>query len=137
MDNVSKMWIAFLDQQKVDPKEADKEADLSEEALLECQKKLQEELEAKLAASPPSLFKLLNLKTELAEGELNQKTESHPKLAGYDHSLEQARMKFKEPESKPREENYEVTDTTPPQETRGEMGIDWDSLGDALINLLG
>ena len=137
MEIESKMLKAFMDQQKVDPKIADKQADLNQQALEERHKEFEKELEDKLAAAPPSLFKLLNLRTELKDGELNQKTIPHPKLAGYDHSLEQVRMKFKQPESRGNtgEQTYEVVDNTPPDDMRGEIGIDWGSLGDTLIGL--
>ena len=137
METESEMWKAFLDQQRVNPKTADDQADLTQQALEERHKEFEKELEDKLAAAPPSLFKLLNLKTELKDGSLNQKTEPHPKLAGYDHSLEQVRMKFKQPESRGNtgEQTYEVVDNSPPDDMRGEIGIDWGSLGDSLIGL--
>jgi len=137
MEIESKVLKAFMDQQKVDPKIADKQADLDQQAIEKRHKELEKELEDKLAAAPPSLFKLLNLRTELKDGEVNQKTEPHPKIAGYDHSLEQVRMKFKQPESRgdAGEQPYEVVDNTPPDDMRGEIGIDWGSLGDILAGL--
>jgi hypothetical protein len=134
MEIESKVLKAFIDQQKVDPKIVDKQADLDQQAIEERYQELEKEIEDKLAATPPSLFKLLNLRTELKDGELNQKTEPHSKLAGYDHSLERVRMKFKQPESRG-EQPYEVVDNTPPDDMRGEIGIDWGSLGDSLIGL--
>ena len=106
-----------------------------------------------LAAPKPSIAKAAGIPTQLKEGELDQKTEVHPRLQGYDHSLDMARIKFGEegegaeiladgvkiPEPEP--EGLRLCPRGMPEiegdpidgvEELPELGIDWDSIGKKL-----
>ena len=105
-----------------------------------------------LATPKPSLLDIIGGRTQLKEGELDQKTETHPRLKNYDHSLDMPRARFtddgadvlvngmKAPEPEPEglrlcprglpaiENNDPATKT----EDAPDLGIDWDSVGKQL-----
>ena len=61
-----------------------------------------------LIANPsPEISKSMNIPTNLKEGELNQKTESHPHFKNYDHSLDMKRkIGLKSANPTPNEDGY-------------------------------
>ena len=140
----SKMMQAFIDQKKV-----------YDEEVQALDQQMRDENERKallhLATPKPSLAEAAGIATQLKEGELDQKTEVHPNLRGYDHSLDMPRIRFGEdggeiladgvkiPEPEP--EGLRLCPRGMPEiegdpiegtEDLPELGIDWDSIGKKL-----
>ena len=84
------MFNAFLNQQKYTDPEADQIAKKIEQQKYENTQKAIEVL-----SRNQNISKYTSIPTNIKEGELNQKTESHPNLKNYDHSLEKVRIKFR------------------------------------------
>jgi hypothetical protein len=128
IDMKSKVLQAFMEQQKY----TDEEAIAMENAVADMQnenfRKGMEQL-----GRPQEISKNLSVPTQLKEGELDQKTESHPHFKNYDHSLEKMRRSFKSEDIDGVERDIshlpEGTDYNLPEH---QFGIDWGSLGDQL-----
>ena len=89
----SKMMDAFIKQTYGSPEkmeEAQYKAD-QREADIESLAKHHEQLAITEMCKDQSFKSTVNIPSKLKDGELNQKTESHPKLKNYDHSLEMGR----------------------------------------------
>lgn len=106
-------------------READKLADLNpnsqgnEKIEFEQDQKLRQEMASRMTKKPISQSMLIPSK--LKDGELNQKTESHPQFKNYDHSLEMDRKsslrdkflneKYKnDPEHKPTSQDFDFNE---------------------------
>jgi hypothetical protein len=126
------MWEAFMEQQKGTPEELDREADLMEQAVQEWKEQREKEAMEQLHSNQ-SLFEVLDLRTNLKKEDIEQKTEVHPNLKDYDHSLEKVRIKFEQPESDPDkpmliEDVRPATDDEPTTIEMSPFQIDWDGL---------
>ena len=115
-------------------KYTDEEADAMERA----QQKFQQDQAAefmKALARNQDIAKSVDIPTAIKEGELDQKTESHPHFANYDHSLDMKRdigLKKGNPVRADGSE-MEITDTGRAiEEQEGAFTIDWDSLASQL-----
>lgn len=128
---MSRMWEAFMEQQKGTPEELDREADLMEQVLQEWKEQREKEATEQLHSNQ-SLFEALDLRTNIRKEDIEQKTEVHPKLQNYDHSLEKVRIKFEQPESDPNKPIL-IENVPEPREFEEPLfGIDWDSLANQL-----
>ena len=84
------MLKAFLSQSKINDIDADKrqEAEKLSQDIMMQRAMLQ-------LASSQKISEHINIPSQLSNGELNNKIETHKNLNGYDHSLEKTRIKFK------------------------------------------
>lgn len=127
---MSRMWEAFIKQQKTNPKEADTLADLRTQAIKEFSSQREKEAINQLAEDSKSIFEIMNLDSNITQNQIQQKTKTHPKMANYDHSLEKTRIKFESPEHDP-DKPMLIENVQEPKE-KPLFAIDWDSLAASL-----
>jgi hypothetical protein len=87
--NNSPMFDAFLKQQKYTDKEADQiEASIKQKTEDNVRKAKE------ILSRDQNISKYTSIPSNIKEGDLNQKTQSHHNFKNYDHSLEKVRHKF-------------------------------------------
>jgi len=127
----SPMLEAFLKQQKF----TDKQADAYQVAIEVLRDKNFANAMTEMTKTQ-EVKKYMEIPSKIKPEDINQKTEAHPKLKSYDHSLEAVRLTFKSkdpvdltnykaPKDTPVGTNYEI-----PKEEG--IGIDWGALAKRL-----
>jgi len=130
MNTNSPVLQAFLDQQTY----TDQEAIEIENRIAKIQEKRYQEASSQLMRSQ-TINDYIAVPSQIQNGDLDQKTEAHPQLKEYDHSLEQTRRSFKfdkieteveigDNEGDPIGTDYNLLDS--------QFGIDWDAVSDKL-----
>jgi len=132
----SPMFKAFMENQKFSDKQADDieiaKQQIAQDIMMEASKQL---------GRSQKISDYTLIAGELTENDINQKTESHPNLENYDHSLEKVRTLDNMIAPEPEPEGLRLLGRGLPAIENGEdpndmpdFSIDWGSLGDTLVN---